>query len=76
MVTQSTIKISNQMKSFLDARKVVESESYEDVLWDLIEDTLELSEKTKKDIREAEREVNKGKTISHEEIMKEYGFTV
>ncbi len=64
------------MKSFLDARKVVESESYEDVLWDLIEDTLELSEKTKKDIREAEREVNKGKTISHEEIMKEYGFTV
>lgn len=75
-MTQSTIKISSQMKSFLDARKVVDSESYEDVLWDLIEDTLELSDKTKKDLEEARKEVEKGNVISYEEVMKEYGFTV
>jgi len=72
MVT--TIQISEKLHTELNGRKLTDSETYETVIWDLIEDTMELSEETKKDILESEKEIRAGKTHSLEEVKKELGL--
>ncbi len=72
MVT--TIQVSNELLQELKNRKLYEKESYEGVIWDLIEDTLELSEATKKGIEIAREQIKKGEVISHEDLMKELGL--
>jgi hypothetical protein len=49
-------------------------ETYEEVIWDLIEDTMELSEETKRDIKQAEKEFAEGKTHTLAEVKKELGM--
>ena len=50
--------------------KMHEKESYESIIWDLIEDRMEFSEETKRNIGKSEEEIRLGKTISFEEIKK------
>ncbi|MBN2453994.1 hypothetical protein JXB11_00450 [Candidatus Woesearchaeota archaeon] len=69
----TTIQISKNLQEKLNARKFSDNESYEEVIWDLIEDSLELSEETKKSIRQAEREIKEGKVHTLEEAKKELG---
>ena len=51
-----------------------DKESYEDIIWDLVEDTMELSEETKRDIKQSEKEIKEGKTVSLDEVKKNLGF--
>ena len=67
----TTIQISNSLKKELLKRKFFNKETYEEVIWDLIEDTLELSEQTKKEIAQSRAEYKAGKTHSLEKIKKE-----
>lgn len=48
-----------------------DNETYEEVIWGLIEDTMELSEETKRDIKQAEKEFKEGKFHTLEEVKKE-----
>ena len=66
----TTIQISNNVKSTLDRMKMMERETYNEVIERMLEDELELNEKTKKEIEEA----RKGKSISHAEIKKRFGL--
>ena len=66
----TTIQISDNVKSVLDRMKMMERETYNDVIERMIEDDLELNEKTKKEIEEA----RKGKSISHAEAKKRLGL--
>jgi len=66
----TTIQISRQLLEKLAKMKMHEKESYENIIWDLIEDRLELSEETKRNIKTSEAEIKAGKTISLEEIKK------
>jgi predicted transcriptional regulator len=66
----TTIQISDNVKSVLDRMKMIERETYNDVIERMIEDDLELNERTKKEIEEA----RKGKSISHEEVKKRFGL--
>ena len=66
----TTIQISDNVKSILDRMKMIERETYNDVIERMIEDDLELNEKTKKEIEEA----RKGKSISHAEVKKRFGL--
>jgi len=68
MVT--SIQISEELLEHLKKMKIHEKESYEDIILDLIEDRLELSEETKKDIEESRKEAREGKTVSLEEIKR------
>jgi len=72
MVT--TIQISNELKDKLSQRKIDSKDRYEDVIWDLLEDTMELSEQTKKDIEIARKEFKQGKYVSHSQLKKELGL--
>jgi len=67
----TTIQVSNKLVQELKNRKMYDKESYEEVIWDLIEDTMELSEETKKHIIQAEKEFKEGKTTTLEDIKKE-----
>lgn len=66
----TTIQVSNELLEILRVRKMHEKESYEDIIWDLLEDSMELSEETKKHIAQAEQEIKGGKTVSFEEVKR------
>lgn len=67
----TTIQISEKLHEKLKNRKLYESESYEDIIWDLLEDVMELSEETKRNILQSEREFKEGKGKTLEQIKKE-----
>jgi|TARA_B100001971_G_C18122182_1_gene500048 spore coat protein CotF len=72
MVT--TIQVSNDLQDELNKRKIFDRETYEEVIWDILEDTMELSEQTKKDIEQARKEIKQGKFKSLEQVKKELGL--
>ena len=72
MVT--TIQVSENLIGTLRNKKMYDDESYENIIWDLIEDSMELSEETKKDIAKAEEEFKKGKTHTLSEVKKDLGL--
>ena len=72
MVT--TIQISNELLNKLQMMKIHTKESYEDLIWDLIEDRMEFSEETKKNLAEAEKDFKERRTISLEELKKKRGL--
>ena len=74
MVT--TIQISNELLQDLKKRKLYEKESYEEVIRDILEDTMELSEETKRNIEEAREDYKKGRTHTWEEVKKELKINV
>ena len=67
----TTIQISERLQSELVKRKFFERETYEEAIWDVLEDTMELSEETKKEIAEARKEYKQGKYHTLEEVEKE-----
>jgi len=70
----TTIQISDNVKSVLDRMKMMERETYNEVIERMIEDDLELNEKTKQEIEEARKRVNSGKFITQEEAKKRLGL--
>jgi predicted CopG family antitoxin len=70
----TTIQISEELLEHLRKMKLHEKESYEDIILDLIEDRLALSEETKKEIEESRKEAKEGKVISLEEIKRNLKF--
>ncbi len=74
MANATTIQVSTELKNTLEKRKIVAAESYEEVIWGLLEDSMELSEETKKELAEAEAEIKAGKFITHEQVKRKYGF--
>ena len=71
---ETTIQVSRELLGKLQLMKIYVKESYEDIIWDLIEDRLEFSEETKKNIAQSEKEYKEGKTISLEELKRRRGL--
>ena len=67
---KTTIKISKDLQKELKKRKTYKKDSYEGVIWDLIERTMELSKETKLAIKKARKDIKEGKFISLEEVKK------
>ena len=72
MVT--TIQVSEELVKELKKHKMYENETYEEIIWDFIEDRMELSEETKKAIKQAEEEFKRGECSTLEEVEKELGL--
>ncbi len=70
----TTIQISNKLMEELKEKKMSEKESYEDVIWNLLEDSMELSAETKKEIEQARKEIAQGKFHTHEEVKRKLGL--
>lgn len=69
MVT--TIQISENLQNALKIRKLYEKESYEEVIWNLVEDTMELSKEAKIMLRKAEEDIKSGRVHTFEQVKKE-----
>lgn len=70
-MVETTIQISRDLLETLKKRKMHEKESYEDVIWDMMEDTMELSEETKRNIALGRKQIKEGKFITLENLKKE-----
>ncbi len=70
----TTIQVSENLVSELKKRKLYIKETYEEVIWDLLEDAMELSKETKKHLEMAIKDVKEGRTYTHEQIKKELGL--
>lgn len=68
---ETTIQVSKELKDTLGKRKMSSKDTYEEIIWDLLEDTMELSEQTKKDIAEARKEYRAGKYKTLAQVKKE-----
>ena len=69
MVT--TIQISEELKKELARKKLTNRETYESIIWNLLEDTIELNEMTKKELEESRKEIKAGKVSTLRQIKKE-----
>lgn len=70
----TTIQISDNIQSVLQGMKLFHRESYNDVIGRLIEDNLELNEKTKKDIAEAKARIRAGNFVAQGEVERQLGI--
>ncbi len=70
----TTIQISEELKKELEKLKLYPRESYENVIWDLLEANMELSEETKKELEKAYKDIEEGRVYTHEEVKKELGL--
>lgn len=66
----TTIKISDVLKKKLETMKFSDSETYEEVIEDLIEDHLALNQETVAEIKKARAEIKTGKVVTFAEIKK------
>jgi hypothetical protein len=73
-VMATTIKISEQLKKELSKRKIHDRETYEEVIWDLIEDTTEINEETKREIELSRKQIKEGKFKTLSQVRKELGI--
>jgi len=64
----TSIQISRELMKKLKMMKMSEKESYENIIWDLLEDKMEFNENTILNIEKSKKEIREGKTISLEEI--------
>lgn len=71
---ETTIQVSHELLQRLKNMKEYSKESYESIIWDLVEDRLEFSEQTKINLKKSEEEIILGKTISLEKIKKKIGI--
>ena len=69
----TTIQVSRELLDRLAKMKIYNKESYEEVIWDMIEDRLELSEETKKDIEASREDIKTGRTIPLERLKNKIG---
>ena len=67
---ETTMQISKDLLGRLAKMKMYEKESYENVVWDLIEDRMEFSKETKMNIEKSEKEIKEGRIVSLEQIKK------
>ena len=67
----TTIQVTDSVKKTLDKMKMFDRETYNDILERMIEDELEINEKTKKEIEER---IKSGKFIKHSEVEKKFGL--
>lgn len=66
----TTIQISDDVKKTLEKMRVYERETYNEIIENMLEDQMEINEKTKKEL--AERKNSKD-FMSQKEVEKEFG---
>jgi len=74
MEENTSIQIKKKTKKILDSLKISKRETYNDVIDNLIEDSLNLNEETLEDIQKAMEEYEQGQFISLKEAKQQLGL--
>ena len=67
----TTIQISSLLQQELTKRKLHDRETYESIVWDLLEDVSEVNQETKDEIARSREQARQGKLISLHQLMNE-----
>ncbi len=67
----TSIQISEELKKVLSKKKLSERETYENIIWNLLEDNMELNEQTKKELEASRKEIKEGKIITLNKLKEE-----
>lgn len=67
----TSIQISGDLQQELVKKKLFDSETYEEIIWDLLEDSQELSAEVRKEIVEARAEIKAGRFHTMAEVKRE-----
>ena len=70
----TTIQVSRDLIKELKRRKLYDKETYEEIIWDLIEDTQVLSDETLRNIEKSREEIESGNSHTLAEVKKELGL--
>jgi hypothetical protein len=70
----TSIQISKRLQKELLKRKFFDKETYEEVIWGMIEDNEELNAQTKKELAKARAEIKAGKVHTLAKVKKELGL--
>jgi len=70
----ATIQISDELLFFLKKRKAITKETYNEIILDVLESNLKLSEKTIKNINKARKEISNGKYITLSNLKEKYNI--
>ncbi|MCX6664981.1 MAG: hypothetical protein NT038_02810, partial [Euryarchaeota archaeon] len=70
----TSIQISKRLQQELLKRKFFDKETYEEVIWSMIEDNEELNAQTKKELAIARAEIKAGKVHTLAKVKKELGL--
>ncbi len=70
----TTIQVSGDLIHTLKEKKLYGKESYEEVIWDLLEDSMEINEQTRRELAHARAEIKAGKVHSFDKVKKELGI--
>lgn len=70
----TTIQVSEKLLGTLKMKKLYNKESYEEVIWDLVEDSQEVSSETRQEIKQARADIKAGKFYTHEQVKKRLGL--
>ena len=74
MERKTTIQVDLSTKKRLEKLKIYKRETLNDVIDNLIEDSTELSETTKKEIEESMKAIDNGEFITLDRVKKELGI--
>lgn len=69
-----SIKISKTLKKELDKMKQDKSDTYDEIIKDLIEDRYTLNKETIKEIKQSQKQIKEGKIITFEELKRKYNL--
>ena len=70
----TTVQLTRELVNALRFKKMYDKESYEDIIWDLLEDSKEVNSETKRDIAVGLAEIRAGKAVSLEKIKTKYNL--
>ena len=70
----TTIQITQDLQKELAKYKISDRETYEEIIWDLLEDRMTLSAQTVKDIARAREQIAKGNSVTLDEVKKRYNM--
>jgi predicted transcriptional regulator len=70
----TTIQLTSALKEELTAMKLHPRETYQEVLERVLEDLRELDARTRKELAEAEGEIQHGRSVTHRELGAKLGF--
>ena len=67
----TTIQISNELQDELSKRKLSDRETYEEIIWDILEDNKEINQQTKEEIEISRQAAREGRVKSLAQIKRE-----
>jgi len=74
MAGTTTIQVSEEIRDALAKRRIYEKETYEEVIMDLLEDSMELSAETLKELEQSRKDIEAGRVYTLEEVKKKLGY--